>query len=285
MLQRLFFSWCAVLLFVNHDSIVLVVRGNDDNVVARGNDDDHDDGVREVEITGNPHNLVNKTTTTSDDARQCTKPCVSNLPHSKHALFRATNLVTQRQQTQQDTLNAISYVTMGGTSSSTTTEPLLQVPLYHFQQSKRISSQQLPFQLILVLDLVEELPHYVMQVPMKHAQDSWFVHYYWSIVIVCDCHTGMYQHIGWKFTRVPKTQNDNDDYELPYFHAIIVRPPSSTITTKTHSQDGMEPQEQHVQVMGLNAPDWMVTNMLQQTKNMTANNDDENISGATVHAI
>jgi len=288
---RLLFVSFFFILFLNHQKHGhTFVQGDDD----RGKNGE--ENIVEIDITGNPHKILNKTTTKSTDStdstnQQCPDPCVSNLHLFKYVL-QYNNLITKVQKTQQDTLKSISYVSVESIVSSlgslpneneeseqqTDTRTNMKVPIYHFQQPKRISSHELPFQLMLVRDLASVVPHYITQVPMKHAQDSWFLNCYWSIVIICDCQTGMFKHIGWKFTSL---LNDDDDShqedgvkKLSHFYAIIVQTNTTpTKHTKLNDKNTHEKQQQYnVQVMGLNAPDWMVTNMLHQNKNMSKSN-------------
>jgi hypothetical protein len=215
------------------------------------------DGETEVEITANPHDDHNSTLSSASSLSSswghCSSTnCVSNLQN----LLDPANIFMHVLKTQTDTLKEIEMITLSKSSSSDS--DIRTIPIYTFQQPNRISTRQLPFQLLLVTELTA--PHGITTVDQKTASDSWFPGYYWSVVVVCDCASFTFQHVGWKFTSslatttTTTTSVAGQDYEES-FYALIVH------------LDKKETQQ--VRVFGMQAPGWMLTNLLEQNKNLT----------------
>jgi hypothetical protein len=228
---------CLLLLFISPSSNALLF-----------------DGETEVEITANPHDHNSTLSSASSSSSSsswghCSSTnCVSNLQN----LLDPAKIVMHVLKTQKDTLKEIEMVTLSksSSSSSSSSSNIRTIPIYTFQQPDRISTRQLPFQLLLVTELTITAPHGITTVDQKTASDSWFPGYYWSVVVVCDCASFTFQHVGWKFT------SEQDSYEESSFYALIVH------------LDKKETQQ--VRVFGMQAPGWMLTNMLEQNKNLTA---------------
>ena len=72
----------------------------------------------------------------------------------------------------------------------------LKVNLYNFKQPERLSELQLPFKLLLLQE-VDQTDLQLIEVPSKHALDSWFPGFAWSILVCKRCEG---RHLGWKFT-------------------------------------------------------------------------------------
>ena len=246
-------------------------KGDDGQATAEHQEEESErqPEVHAVEITANPHQQELRRNTTSTTNSQCLIPCLDNFQD----LLNPDHLIKDIPETQPDTLAGIENA-----SIPVLVEGMLateSVPVYQFRQPKRISSAQLPFQLVLV----EEMPvSHVIQpaASQKVSRDSWFLNYAWSIVIVCDCSTQSYQHVGWKFTRnrSDAVSNSNVDSEknqneivssegLSSFYALIVR----TATSQLHKEASSEPfnaSQPLLQVFGLKAPETLLHELLQQ---------------------
>ena len=267
------FKFCVFLSiqFASSEKSTLGSSKGDDgqDTTTEDQEEERQPEVHVVEITANPHQQELRRNTTSTTNSKCLIPCLDNFQD----LLNLDHLIKDILETQPDTLAGIENA-----SIPVMVEGMLareSVPVYQFRQPKRISSAQLPFQLVLV----EEMPvSHVIQpaASQKVSRDSWFLNYAWSIVIVCDCSTQSYQHVGWEFTRnrSDAVSNSNVDSEknqneivssegLSSFYALIVR----TATSQLHKEASSEPfnaSQPLLQVFGLKAPETLVHELLQQ---------------------
>jgi hypothetical protein len=213
-------------------------------VLGRTHQDQED-----IQVTVNTFNETIK----SSPQQQCTSPCVSNL----QSILKPEKLISTLYKTQKDTLQGIRMVSMSGGG--------VDVPLYQFKQPRRLSNQELPFQLVLVSDM-DDTPHQINVVQdMAVASDSWFPGYFWSVVVICDCSALEYRHVGWKFTSLtdPASSSPSSDS----FYALTVHS-INTVTKKEVATTSTEA----VRVFGMAAPGWMLANLMEANKNMTTLN-------------
>jgi hypothetical protein len=97
----------------------------------------------------------------------------------------------------------------------------------------------------------------VVDVDHDRAVDSWFVGYYWSPLIVHtgdggDGRNGDYQHVGWKFTAVDDTDDNNNNQNLRHFYALMVE-----------TKDPREEQESvGIRLHGFKAPGWIANRIV-----------------------
>lgn len=89
--------------------------------------------------------------------------------------------------TQADTFLAIETAKVGN----------VPVPLYNFRQPARLNHQQLPFKILNVMNIGNDA--IALSVDKKQADDSWYVGYYWDVLVCTTCGDKTV-HIGWKFT-------------------------------------------------------------------------------------
>ena len=119
----------------------------------------------------------------------------------------------------------------------------IPIPIYQFKQPRRLSSLELPYELVLVSDIdatIREVP-----VDLKDSMDSWFLGYHWN-PIVC----GDNLHVGWKFQ-----ENDGKDY----FYALIVsmkEKEDEGVVVSSFAEGVMD-----MVAIGARAPKWMVSTL------------------------
>ena len=179
----------------------------------------------EIGVTGNPHEDGNATST---GTCQGSPLCVTNLK----TILQPKHILTSKMPTQTDTFKDI---VMANVFSR-------RVPVYRFHQPRRMSVRELFFSLVLVTEIEE--PHEIVQVSMKQALDSWFPGYCWSVLLVCDCGSRNYKHVGWKFT--------SSSLQGSHFFALIV---------DMHERA----DESVVQVSDILAPEWVLANLCNPT--------------------
>jgi hypothetical protein len=202
----------------------------------------------DIQVTVNTFNETIK----RNSKQQCTSPCVSNL----QSIVKPEKLISTLYKTQKDTLQGIRMVSINGGG--------VDVPLYQFKQPRRISDQELPFQLLLVSEM-DDTPHQINVVhDMAVASDSWFPGYFWSVVVICDCSALEYRHVGWKFTSLTDpSSSSSSSSSSDSFYALTVH----SINTVTKKE--VATSAEAVRVFGMAAPGWMLANLKEANKNMT----------------
>ena len=143
---------------------------------------------KEIEVISNPHDRDQETS------------CSASL----QLLLQPHLLLLKPKIPQPDTFQDITF-------AKVLTVP---VPVYRMKQSYRISVDELEFSIVLVRDLATHVNIYETPVDPNRARDSWFVGTMWT-PIVYKCSNSI-QHVGWKFTSVNGT--DNNDL----FYALVV---------------------------------------------------------------
>eukprot|EP00586_Coscinodiscus_wailesii_P013918 CAMPEP_0172498524 /NCGR_PEP_ID=MMETSP1066-20121228/113486_1 /TAXON_ID=671091 /ORGANISM="Coscinodiscus wailesii, Strain CCMP2513" /LENGTH=229 /DNA_ID=CAMNT_0013271821 /DNA_START=85 /DNA_END=774 /DNA_ORIENTATION=- len=197
----------------------------------------HSTEQSDVEVISNPHDISEKNTNgnngicASDDTSSSCQPHLLLAPHF---------IITKPKVTQPDTLESISHHKILS----------VPVPIYKFRQPARLSSLQLPFNLILVKDIPVDGQSSIVEVPvdLMESSDSWFPGYRWIPIMCTEQCPGEEIHVGWKF------QSLIDDGD--YFYALIVQ------IKKKERDDagvvGIVDRVADILTVGVRAPEWMI---------------------------
>lgn len=214
---------------------VNVVNARESNIYVTGNPHMPKQEATTFSFFEPPPTIANDTTSDLYTKEQCASvgmqcPAQNILPHL---------IITSPKVTQPDTFKALVRKEWMG----------IDVPLYLFQQPARMSTLELPFKLLLVRDVAQE-GLVELQVDMNKAIDSWFVGYYWS-VILCEKCDGV-THLGWKFTSTADAES---------FYALIVDyHDSNEVKVRTYS--GMLEAVTEKLHIGMKSPAWMISMMM-----------------------
>jgi len=213
-----------------------------------------------IKIISNPHeNITHQKRETCDKLSCVPKNNLQEKLVQAKYIIRHTNIATQRE-----TLQNVTFVRYGTKASSSLQEDVENgetdngdksnlVPIYYFKQSSQITSDPLPFQLLLVDDIDDAL-FMVHVVPVNiyiASRDTWFPGYYWEPIVICGCgvsatlsadrivnRDAYYTHVGWKFT-------STSDHKS-FFYALIVN-----IINDSTDHKG-------VYIGNITAPSWMI---------------------------